>query len=150
MHARQIGPLNLGAKLYVRKKSQIIFVGAGYRVFLAATDSNQRPVNGPSRSLAAAASHTGLGSERGICSSWLAWRRGANRKDLRFAQIPHNVPTPLVISRRSRRMLPDQNRSSIRSNTPRFVPRSLPRKRRRSVPSSRPANSPAKHRHRRQ
>jgi hypothetical protein len=28
MHARQIGPLNLGAKLYVRKKSQIVFVGA--------------------------------------------------------------------------------------------------------------------------
>jgi hypothetical protein len=48
MHARQIGPLNLGAKLYVRKKSQIVFVGAGYRVLLAATDSNQRPVNGPS------------------------------------------------------------------------------------------------------
>ena len=70
MHARQIGPLNLGAKLYVRKKSQIVFVGAGYRVLLAATDSNQRPVNGPSRSLAAAASHTRrLGSERGICRS---------------------------------------------------------------------------------
>ena len=44
MHARQIGPLNLGAKPYVRKKSQIVFVGAGYRVLLAATDSNQRPV----------------------------------------------------------------------------------------------------------
>jgi hypothetical protein len=43
MHARQIGPLNLGAKPYVRKKSQIIFVGAGYRVLLAATDSNQVP-----------------------------------------------------------------------------------------------------------
>jgi hypothetical protein len=41
MHARQIGPLNLGAKPYVRKKSQIVFVGAGYRVLLAATDSNQ-------------------------------------------------------------------------------------------------------------
>jgi|BogFormECP03_OM3_1039632.scaffolds.fasta_scaffold03510_2 hypothetical protein len=39
MHARQIGPL--GAKPYVRKKSQIVFVGAGYRVLLAATDSNQ-------------------------------------------------------------------------------------------------------------
>ena len=65
MHARQIGPLNLGAKPYVRQKSQIIFVGAVYRVLLAATDSNQRPVNGPSRSLAAAASHTRrLGSER--------------------------------------------------------------------------------------
>ena len=24
MHARQIGPLNLGAKLYVRKKSQMV------------------------------------------------------------------------------------------------------------------------------
>jgi hypothetical protein len=90
MHARQIGPLNLSAKPYARKKSQIVFVGAGYRVLLAATDSNQRPVNGPSRSLAAAASQTSrLGSERGICRSWLAWRRGANRKDLRFAQIPH-------------------------------------------------------------
>ena len=41
MHARQIGPLNLGAKPYVRKNSQIVFVGAGYRVLLAATDSNQ-------------------------------------------------------------------------------------------------------------
>ena len=41
MHARQIGPLNLGAKPYVRKKSQIVFVGAGPRVLLAATDSNQ-------------------------------------------------------------------------------------------------------------
>src|SRR5580698_3259260 len=70
MHARHIGPLNLGAKLYVRKKSQIVFVSAGYRVLLAATDSNQRPVNGPSRSLAAAASHTRrLGSERGIYRS---------------------------------------------------------------------------------
>ena len=70
MHARHIGPLNLGAKLYVRKKSQIVFVGAGYRVLLAVTDSNQRPVNGPSRSLAAAASHTRrLRSERGICRS---------------------------------------------------------------------------------
>jgi hypothetical protein len=67
MNARQIGPLNLGAKPYVRKKSQIVFVGAGYRLLLAATGSNQRPVNGPSRSLAAAASHTRrLGSERGI------------------------------------------------------------------------------------
>ena len=44
MHARQIGPLNLGAKPYVRKKSQIVFVGAGYRVLHAATDSDQRPV----------------------------------------------------------------------------------------------------------
>ena len=35
MHARQTGPLNLGAKLYVRKKSQIVFVGAIYRVLLA-------------------------------------------------------------------------------------------------------------------
>jgi hypothetical protein len=33
-------PLNLGAKPYVRKKSQIVFVGAGYRVLLAATDSD--------------------------------------------------------------------------------------------------------------
>jgi hypothetical protein len=41
MHARQIGPLNLGAKPYVRQKSQIAFVGAGYRALLAATDSNQ-------------------------------------------------------------------------------------------------------------
>jgi hypothetical protein len=32
MHARQIGPLNLGDKPYARKKSQIVFVGAGYRV----------------------------------------------------------------------------------------------------------------------
>ena len=55
MHARQIGPPDLGAKPYVRQKSQIVFVGAGYRVLLAATDANQRPVNGPSRSLAAAA-----------------------------------------------------------------------------------------------
>jgi hypothetical protein len=39
MHARQIGPL--GAKPYVRKISQIVFVGAGYHVLLAATDSNQ-------------------------------------------------------------------------------------------------------------
>ena len=54
MHTRQIGPLNLGAKPYVRKKSQIVFVGAGYRVLLAATDSNQMPVNGPSRSFARA------------------------------------------------------------------------------------------------
>src|SRR5580704_4166532 len=97
MPARQIGPLNLGAKPYVHQKSQIVFVGAGYRVLLAATDSNQRPVNGPSRSLAAAASHTRrLESERGICHSWLAWRRGASRKDLRFAQIPHNAATRLV------------------------------------------------------
>ena len=41
MHARQIGPLKHGAKPYVRQKSQIVFVGAGYRVVLAATDSNQ-------------------------------------------------------------------------------------------------------------
>jgi len=41
MHARQIGPLNLGAKPYVRKKSQVVFVGVGCRVILAATDSNQ-------------------------------------------------------------------------------------------------------------
>jgi len=41
MHERRIGPLNLGAKPYVCKKSQIVFVGAGYRVLLAATDSNQ-------------------------------------------------------------------------------------------------------------
>ena len=88
MHARQIGPLNLGAKPYVRQKSQIVFVGAGYRVLLAATDSNQRPVNGPSRSLAAAAYHTRrLGSERGICRSWLAWRRGANRNALPVSQL---------------------------------------------------------------
>jgi hypothetical protein len=32
MHARQIGPLSLGAKSYVRKKSQIVFVGTGHRV----------------------------------------------------------------------------------------------------------------------
>jgi hypothetical protein len=41
MHGRQIGPLNLGAKPYARKKSQIVVVGAGYRVLLAANDSNQ-------------------------------------------------------------------------------------------------------------
>ena len=71
MHARQLGDLNLGSKPYVRKKSQSVFVGAGYRVLLAATDSNQRPVDGSSRSLAAAASHTRwLGSERGICRSF--------------------------------------------------------------------------------
>ena len=41
MHARQIGPLNLGAKPNARKKFQIVFAGAGYRVLLAATDLNQ-------------------------------------------------------------------------------------------------------------
>jgi hypothetical protein len=90
MHARQIGPL--GAKPYVRKKSQIVFVGAGYRVLLAATDSNQRPVNGPSRSLAAAASHTRrLGSERGIHRSVSRGDEEPAGKTCRFAQIPHNA-----------------------------------------------------------
>jgi hypothetical protein len=46
MNARQLGDLNLGSKPYVRKKSQIVFVGSGYRVLLAATDSNQRRVDG--------------------------------------------------------------------------------------------------------
>ena len=51
------------------KKSQIVFVGAGYRVLLAATDSNQRPVNGPNRSLAAAASHTGGSDPNGVSAA---------------------------------------------------------------------------------
>jgi hypothetical protein len=51
MHARQIGPLNLGAKPYVRKKSQIVFVGAGYRVLLAATDSNQVHAGDPQQAV---------------------------------------------------------------------------------------------------
>ena len=41
MRARQIVPLNLVAKQYVRQKSQIVFSGADYRVLLAATDSNE-------------------------------------------------------------------------------------------------------------
>jgi hypothetical protein len=60
MHARQIGPLNLNAKPYVRKNSQIVFVGAGYRVLRAASDLNQTPIDGPSRSLTAAALHRRL------------------------------------------------------------------------------------------
>ena len=49
MHARQIGPLNLGAKPYVRQKSQIVFVGAGYRVLLAATDCEPKDTALPPR-----------------------------------------------------------------------------------------------------
>ena len=41
MHARQIGPLNLRCQAICPQEISDCFVGAGYRVLLAATDSNQ-------------------------------------------------------------------------------------------------------------
>jgi hypothetical protein len=119
MHARQIGPLNLGAKLYVRKKSQIVFVGAGYRVLLAATDSNQRPVNGPSRSLAAAASHTRrLGSERGICRSG---SRGDEEPAGKTCGLPrfHIMPLRTLLSNQAHRAHRPRDCSPSRAYTDR-------------------------------
>ena len=162
MHARQIGPLNLGAKPYVRQKSQIIFVGAGYRVLLAALTRTRGRLTGrvarwlpqPPRQ---------AGSDPNGVSAALGWRSDEEPTG-KTCGLPrfHIIHRPNLLSGQGKRARCQDDRakpelvqintaygvqqeaapSCLATNTRRFETTARSRRTTPSAPSSRSASTP--------